>query len=80
MDGQVIDVSQWARLEKIPTKLELITQIAVGVKATPTKLALSIKAVPRKLAYGVKALADLSDDKNMTVQAAADAKKAAAGS
>lgn len=52
MDGQALDIAQWQTLDKIPTKQELLTKIAVGIKANPTKIALSIKAVPRKLAFG----------------------------
>jgi large subunit ribosomal protein L10 len=76
MDGQTIEVAQWKTLEKIPTKQELLTQIARGVKATPTKIAVGIKALPLKLAYGVKALSELNEDQSMTVQAAAEAKAA----
>lgn len=75
MDGQVLDASQWKSLEKMPTKLELITQIAVGIKANPTKLAKALKAVPAKIAYGVRALSELNEDKTMTVEAAAAAAK-----
>lgn len=74
MDGEAIDVAKWKSLEKIPTKQELLTQIAVGIKANPRKIAVGIKALPTKLAYGVKALSELNDDKEMTVEAAAKLK------
>lgn len=74
MDGEVMDESQWKVLEKLPTKADLLTRLAVGLKANPRKLATSIKGVPRKLAAGVRALADLDDDKTLTV-AEAVAKK-----
>jgi large subunit ribosomal protein L10 len=74
LDGQVIDVSKWTTLEKIPTKEELLTQIARGIKANPRKIAMGVKAIPTKIAYGVKALSELNDDKSMTVEAAAAAK------
>jgi hypothetical protein len=75
LDGEVIDVYKWKTLEKIPTKEELLTKIAVGIKANPRKIALGVKAIPSKIAYGVKALSELNDDKSMTVEAAAAAKK-----
>jgi len=74
MDGQAIDAAKWKTLEKIPTKQELLTQIAVGIKANPRKIAVGVKALPTKLAYGVKALSELNDDKEMTVEAAAKLK------
>eukprot|EP00892_Ulva_mutabilis_P002743 jgi/Ulvmu1/1246/UM109_0044.1 len=74
MDGQAIDATKWKTLEKIPTKQELLTKIAVGIKANPRKIAVGIKALPTKLAYGVKALSELNDEKEMTVEAAATLK------
>lgn len=74
LDGEVIDASQWKTLKKIPTKEELLTKIALGIKANPRKIATGLKAIPSKLAYGVKALSELNDDKSMTVEAAAAAK------
>jgi ribosomal protein L10 len=74
LDGQVMDAKNWKALEKIPTKEELLTKIALGIKANPRKIAVGIKALPTKIAYGVKALSELSDDKSMTVEAAVAAK------
>lgn len=74
LDGEVIDASQWKTLKKIPTKEELLTKIALGIKANPRKIAMGVKAIPSKIAYGVKALSELNDDKSMTVEAAAAAK------
>lgn len=74
MDGEVVDASKWKTLEKIPTKEELLTQIAYAIKANPLKIARGVKAIPSKIAYGVKALSELNDDKSMTVEAAAAAK------
>lgn len=78
LDGNVLQASQMASLERLPTKLEVITQIARGIKANPTKIATGIQGVSRKLAYGVKALSELSEDTSMTVAAAAEAKAASA--
>lgn len=74
LDGEVIDVAKWKTLEKIPTKEELLTKIAVGIKANPRKIAMGVKAIPSKLAYGIKSLSELNDDKTMTVEAAVAAK------
>eukprot|EP01025_Chloroclados_australasicus_P038178 TRINITY_DN3912_c1_g2_i4.p2 TRINITY_DN3912_c1_g2~~TRINITY_DN3912_c1_g2_i4.p2 ORF type:complete len:289 (-),score=36.55 TRINITY_DN3912_c1_g2_i4:83-949(-) len=74
LDGQVIDPARFKTLEEMPTKQELLTKIALGVKANPTKIALALKAMPRKIAYGVKAISELNEDKNMTVAEAVEAK------
>jgi large subunit ribosomal protein L10 len=66
LDGKALDYAGVIRLEKMPTKLELIATIARLIKQVPTKVAVGIKQVPTKLAYGVKALAD-GDDKDALV-------------
>jgi ribosomal protein L10 len=40
----------------LPSKLELITKVAIGIKATPTRLARAIKAVPNKVGRAFGAL------------------------
>lgn len=40
----------------LPTKKELITKIAQGIKAVPTKVAKGIKAVPNKLGRAIGAI------------------------
>lgn len=40
----------------LPTKKELITKIAMGIKAVPTKLGKGIKAVPNKLGRAINAI------------------------
>jgi large subunit ribosomal protein L10 len=42
----------------LPTKLELITKIAIGIKAVPTKVGLGVKAVPNKLGKAFALLRD----------------------
>lgn len=74
MDGQTLDQAQWKTLEKIPTKQELIQKFAIAVKANPLKIARGVKMVPNKIAYAVQALAELNDDKSMTVEEAAKLK------
>ncbi|BDA46617.1 probable 50S ribosomal protein L10 [Coccomyxa sp. Obi] len=67
MGGNYLTPEQVRKLEKLPTKKELITAIAVMVKKVPTKVAVAIKQVPTKLAYGIKALADGDDNKDLIV-------------
>lgn len=53
------DTDGISAIAALPSKLELITQVARLVKEVPTKLAVSIKEVPTKLARGIKlAVAD----------------------
>ena len=40
----------------LPTKADLITKIALGIKAVPTKVARGVKAVPNKLGRAIGAL------------------------
>ncbi len=58
LDGKFIDPKGISALEKLPTKKDLITMVAVGIKQVPTKLARASNGVPLKLAYGVKAIAE----------------------
>lgn len=51
MDGQVIDMNRVQQLKDLPTKEQLYTKIAVGVKAVPTKIARGVKAVPTKVRF-----------------------------
>jgi len=67
LDGQVLDMAGVEALKNLPTKEELYTKIAVGVKAVPTKVALGIKAVPTKLARSISLVAELDEDKTKTV-------------
>lgn len=57
-DGQALDYAGVMKLEKMPTKLELIATVARLIKQVPTKVAVGIKQVPTKVAFGIKALAD----------------------
>jgi large subunit ribosomal protein L10 len=54
-------------LSDMPTKLELLTRVAVLIKKVPTKVALAINAVPTKVGRGVSALADGDEDKTKVV-------------
>ncbi|KAK9814411.1 hypothetical protein WJX72_005529 [[Myrmecia] bisecta] len=63
MDNKPLDMAGIKKLEKLPTKAQLITTIAILIKKVPTKVAVAIKQVPTKVAFGVKALADGDEDK-----------------
>ncbi|KAK9821422.1 hypothetical protein WJX81_002482 [Elliptochloris bilobata] len=67
MEGSFLDDAGVRRLEKMPTKKELIATIARLIKQVPTKVAVSIRQVPAKVGYAVKALADGDDDKSKLV-------------
>mmetsp|Transcript_17809 Transcript_17809/g.28408 ORF Transcript_17809/g.28408 Transcript_17809/m.28408 type:complete len:145 (-) Transcript_17809:223-657(-) len=62
LDGKYIEPAGIAALEKLPSRKELITMVAVGIKQVPTKLARATQGVPLKLAYGTKAIADGESD------------------
>ena len=62
LDGKFIDSAGISALEKLPTKKDLITMVALGIKQVPTKLARGSNGVPLKLAHGMKAIADGKSD------------------
>lgn len=67
MSGKSLSPAEVKRLEKLPTKQQLIGTIARLIKQVPTKVAVSVKQVPTKVALGIKALADADDDKSKVV-------------
>lgn len=76
MDNVFYTGKDIAMVTSLPTKLELITKIAQGIKMVPTKVGLGIKAVPRKLGRAFGALKDkLEDEANPSpvAEAVADA-------
>jgi large subunit ribosomal protein L10 len=60
-DGQPLDMEGIVTVSKLPSKLELIQQIAVGINLVPTKLGRSINLVPTKLGRAIK-LAKADED------------------
>jgi len=58
MDGKFVQPKDIGRLESLPTKKELIGQVARAIKQVTTKVARGVNGVSSKLAYGVKAIAD----------------------
>jgi large subunit ribosomal protein L10 len=62
LDGNYVGPGDFESVEKMPTKLELITKIAMLVKAVPTKLARSVKAVPQKVALSTKLMKEKMEE------------------
>lgn len=58
MDGRFVEPKDINKLEGLPTKKQLIGQVAGALKQVTTKVARGVNGVTLKLAYGVKALAD----------------------
>jgi len=58
MDGKYVAPKDINKLESLPTKKQLIGQIAGAIKQVTTKVARATNGVSTKMAYGVKALAD----------------------
>lgn len=56
MDGELFKGEGLEAVVNLPTKKEIITKIAQGIKAVPTKVGRSIKAVPSKLGRAIGAL------------------------
>ena len=48
-------------ISKLPSKIELITKVAAGIKAVPTKVARVIKAPGEKVARAIKLATDEDD-------------------
>ncbi|CAL6311282.1 unnamed protein product [Bathycoccus prasinos] len=62
LDEKFLAPHELKPLESLPTKIDLIQKIAVGLKQVPTKLARGTNQVPSKIAYGVRAIADGDSD------------------
>lgn len=60
-DGEYYDGEGIDTVSKLPTKQELMQQVAASIKMVPTKLGRSVKAVPSKLGRAIK-LATSEDD------------------
>lgn len=54
MEGVVYDANGVDAIGKLPSKIELITRIAGGINAVPTKLARVVKAPGEKMARAIK--------------------------
>eukprot|EP00978_Attheya_sp_CCMP212_P031556 scaffold119824_cov57-Attheya_sp.AAC.2 len=62
IDGSVYDAAGVNAIGKLPSKLELMAQIAGGIKAVPTKVARVIKAPTSKLARAIKLATEESSE------------------
>ncbi len=62
LDGKFVKPKDIGKLESLPTKKQLIGQIAVAIKQVTTKVARGTNGVALKLAYGTKAIADGKSD------------------
>lgn len=62
MDKTVYDSKGIDAISKLPSKLELITKIAGGIKGVPTSLARVVKAPGSKLARAIKLATDENSD------------------
>lgn len=58
LEGQSLQLSDIDKLEKLPTKLELIAQIASMINQPVRKIAVGVRQVPSKIAYGIKAVSE----------------------
>jgi len=67
LDGYFLDYANVLKLEKMPSKQELIRDVAIMIKKVPTKVALSIKAVPTKLARAINLLAQGDENGDLLV-------------
>ena len=56
MEGVLYQTKAIEAVTNLPTKKELITKIAMGIKAVPTKIGRGIKGVPNKLGRALNAL------------------------
>lgn len=54
MEGRALSLDDVKAITELPTKEELMAQIAGAIKSIPTKVAVGTKAVPTKLAVGIK--------------------------
>lgn len=62
IEGMLIKGATIETVVNLPSKLELITKIAQGIKAVPLKLARGIKAVPTKVGRAFAAVRDQKEE------------------
>lgn len=62
MEGDFVDDKGVVAISKLPSKLELIAQIAGSIKGVPTKLARVVKAPNSKLARAIKLATEEGSD------------------
>ena len=62
MEGELYVGQALKAVVNLPTKKELITKIAQGIKAVPTKVGRGVKAVPNKLGRAFAAIKNKLED------------------
>ena len=62
LDGKFVAPKDIGKLENLPTKKQVIGQVARAIKQVTTKIARGTNGVASKLAYGTKAIADGKSD------------------
>ena len=62
MEGSLYTGKALEAVVALPTKLELITKIAQGIKAVPLKVAKGVKAVPNKVGRAFAAVKDKMEE------------------
>lgn len=72
-EGQTFTGKQLEYVVSLPTKLELITKVAIGIKATPTRLARAIKEVPNKVGRAIGGIKSKLEEAEPPAVAAAPA-------
>jgi large subunit ribosomal protein L10 len=63
MQGQTLDKEQLKAIADLPSKEQLIAQIAGAINALSAKIARGINEVPTSVARGIQAIADKQEDK-----------------
>lgn len=63
MEGKALNQDQLKAIADLPSKEELIAQIAGSINAVATKLARGINEVPASIARGIKAISEKEEDK-----------------
>ena len=72
MEGNLYEGQALTDIAGLPSKKELITKIAQGIKAVPTKVGRGINAVPNKLGRAFGAWKDQIKDNGSTPPAASE--------
>jgi len=62
MEGKLYSSKEIEGLTKLPTKLELITKVAIAIKAVPTKVGRGVNAVPNKLGRAFAQLKNMKEE------------------
>lgn len=61
MEGKALTEKDVEAIGDLPSKEQLMAQIAGGINALATKVAISIKEVPSSLGRGIKAISEKED-------------------